>query len=554
MKLMKLLRTFCLLMAVTGAAHAAPVILAVQNAASNVPRGLPNSGIAQGSMFLILGTGLGPAEFITDLSFPLATSFEDTAVQVTVNGVTSDGIFYYTGPTQVAVILPSSTPVGEGTVTVTYNGETSPPFPVQVVSSALGIFTVGQNGSGDAIAYLGQELVTPTSAAHPGDIVSFWGTGLAPVSFDETTAAEQFNMTDVPLEAYVGGKQANIAFRGRNNCCSSIDAVYVEMPADVVGCATPVTFRSGNVVSNTTTVALAASGDTCTPANPAFSGEDDFRNWFLTGTLTSGSVGMQRSVSFSPAYSVGGIEVEATLDRADSIGSNFYRFTAIPGGAGLGNLFDITSYGACKVYSFRGQQPVPPAQSLDAGDPISVSGPPGNFNLMKSVFGDIISYSIPIDQTGTTLDPGTYTMSGPGGPDVGSFSVVLDVPETLVWTNQQDIVEVDRNSGVTVTWTGGDPSGYVQIQGYSILNPDGTGGYGASFDCTARTADGSYTLPSYVLQALPPSGTQNIGGVEIPGFGTLSVNSFAVKVFHADGLDYGTGTHSVTNGNSVIYQ
>ena len=39
---------------------AAPVIQAVQNAASNIRPGLPNAGIAQGSIFVVYGTGLGP--------------------------------------------------------------------------------------------------------------------------------------------------------------------------------------------------------------------------------------------------------------------------------------------------------------------------------------------------------------------------------------------------------------------------------------------------------------------------------------------------------------
>src|SRR5437868_3045086 len=40
---------------------AAPAITSVQNAASNIVPGLPNSGIAQGAIFVIKGSGLGPA-------------------------------------------------------------------------------------------------------------------------------------------------------------------------------------------------------------------------------------------------------------------------------------------------------------------------------------------------------------------------------------------------------------------------------------------------------------------------------------------------------------
>ena len=40
------------------AAATGPVITAVQNNYSNIPAGFPNSGIAQGALFYIVGTGL----------------------------------------------------------------------------------------------------------------------------------------------------------------------------------------------------------------------------------------------------------------------------------------------------------------------------------------------------------------------------------------------------------------------------------------------------------------------------------------------------------------
>ena len=551
----KSLRIFCVFVFLTVAANGDPMILDVRNAASNIPAGLPNSGSAQGSMFIVYGTDVGPANFVVASVFPLETEIAGTSATITVNGTTVDGIMYYSGPTQVAVILPSSTPVGEGTVTVTYNGLTSPPFPITVVRNAFGVFTVNSNGAGDAIAFRGPDLVTPTNAANPGDIVSFWGTGLSGVGFDETMPAQQFDMTNVPLEAFVGGRPATIAFRGRNACCSSVDAAYVVMPADVVGCATPVTFKIGNIVSNTTTIAVAESGRACVPTNPALADAGDFRNWFAAGTISSGGIALQRAVSVSPPRTVNGVPIPGSTTRADAIGANFHRITVPPGGAGLGSAFDITSFGGCSVFSFSGQ--IPPGfsfTSLDAGDPLSVSGPPGNWNLPRQMVANTIHYSASVDQTGTTFTPGLYTFRGPGGPDVGMFSVDLNAPEPLVWTNQPSILEVDRSQGVTVNWTGGDPSGYVQIQGFSFINATPTSVVSSSFDCTARTTDGTFTVSPAVLLALPATGVQNIGGINFPAFGTLGVNSFTVKTFHATGIDYGNVSFTVANGNSVTYK
>lgn len=77
----------------------------------------------------------------------------------------------------------------------------------------------------------------------------FWGTGLGPVTFDETQPAVQADMTNVPLQVYIGGQPAKINFRGRNGCCSSADTVYVTVPLGVSGCNVSVLMQIGNVVS-----------------------------------------------------------------------------------------------------------------------------------------------------------------------------------------------------------------------------------------------------------------------------------------------------------------
>ena len=68
----------------------------------------------------------------------------------TVNGTTTEGIPYYVSPTQLAVIIPSTTPTGTGTMTVTYNNQTSAAFPITIVQSAFGILTMNGTGFGQA--------------------------------------------------------------------------------------------------------------------------------------------------------------------------------------------------------------------------------------------------------------------------------------------------------------------------------------------------------------------------------------------------------------------
>lgn len=164
----------------------------MENAATNLPPGLPNSGIAQGSLFVVKGAYLGPPTYAQASSFPLPTGIGGSSFAVTVGGTTVNAIMFYALASQVAAILPSSTPTGAGTLRLTYNGQ-SATAPITVVQNNIGIYTVTQTGTGDAVAFLNSDsqLIMPTHSANAGDVVVFWGTGLGPVAFDETQPATQ---------------------------------------------------------------------------------------------------------------------------------------------------------------------------------------------------------------------------------------------------------------------------------------------------------------------------------------------------------------------------
>ena len=56
--------------------------------------------------------------------------------------------------------------------------------------------------------------------------------------------------TDVPVEVYVGGKRADVTYRGRSGCCAGIDQIVFTVPQGVEGCYVPVVVKTGDVVSN----------------------------------------------------------------------------------------------------------------------------------------------------------------------------------------------------------------------------------------------------------------------------------------------------------------
>ncbi len=131
---------------------AEPSISGVQNNYSYLSSLMPNYGIAPGSIFIVKGTGL--ANTTTGLqNVPLQYSLDGVSAAITVNGTTTQMIMYYVTPGQLGGILPSTTPAGDGTITVTNGGQTSAPFPIKVLASAFGILTLDGSGEWGAAVF-----------------------------------------------------------------------------------------------------------------------------------------------------------------------------------------------------------------------------------------------------------------------------------------------------------------------------------------------------------------------------------------------------------------
>jgi len=77
-----------------------PAVGGAVNSASFAKSDLPNGSLAQGSIFSVFGSNMGPAALAQSTSFPLPTELAGTSVQVTVGGTTVDCIIivYRCGP------------------------------------------------------------------------------------------------------------------------------------------------------------------------------------------------------------------------------------------------------------------------------------------------------------------------------------------------------------------------------------------------------------------------------------------------------------------------
>lgn len=560
--------TFCavvLALAVTAAAQT-PSIRAgadgVVNNASYVPRGLPNSSVAQGSIFAIFGSNLGPATLAQQPSYPLQKTLGGTSVKVTVGGTPVDAIPIYTVAGQVGAVLPSNTPTGDGTVTVTYNGATSASHPISVVPSSVGIFTLNQAGTGPAvITDTNYNVITINNSAQPGQTLIIWSTGVGPISGNDANQPSPTNLTGIPLQVYIGGSLAPIQYAGRSGCCSGLDQVMVTVPSGVSGCYVSLIVVSNNTVaSNGATIPVATNGGACTDANGIVS--TDLTALLGKSNINFGYLSVGRSTSQSAAITVGGITIPGSTTTTDDASGVFLRYTPQQLTYSQG-LFSQASIGSCTVYRYKGSttqavDPIKPVY-LDAGPSISLTGGTTPQTLTRNA--TIGFYTLPI--SGGTLPSfipsggGTFTFSnGSGGADVGAISnasIALAAP--ITWTNMDSITNVNRTQGQPITWSGGNPNTFVEISGISmyLVGTDTSSAEVVGFTCTAPVSAGNFTIPAAVLMQLPPS-SASIGGITIPT-GSLSVGNYSNPAkFTATGIDLGYVSAYVTNGKSVNYQ
>jgi hypothetical protein len=155
------------------------------------------------------------------------------------------------------------------------------------------------------------------------------------------------------------------------------------------------------------------------------------------------------------------------------------------------------------------------------------------------------------------LVPGAYTITGSGGPggdnSVGSFTARITIPAPVNWTNADQITTVDRSNDREITWTGGDASGFVAISVVGIAaGPAGPGAdsTGNAVLCIERASAGRFRIPSFVLQALPPTPANAI----IPTAFLLVGSTTAPVRFNASNLDAGYLTFRTLSGKNVRIQ
>ncbi|HLY20480.1 MAG TPA: hypothetical protein VKR61_24805 [Bryobacteraceae bacterium] len=596
--------------ALVSSAPAQPTVTQVSNAASQSLVPLPNSAIAAGSLFSIYGTGFGlPASTcVTNYygcywkPYPLPTSIQGTSVSVTVGGTTLPAYIEYAATggiqSQINAVLPSNTPAGAGTLTITSNGATSAAFPITVTAHSFGIFTWNSAGTGPGIMTnaVTNQLFLPfpsgeAGPSKPGDYVTIWGTGLGPVDAggEASGAPAQINLcasaSSCPVTVWIAGQQATVVYAGRSGF-TAVDQIDIILPASAGGCYVQVAVQYGPAISNFASIPADGEGASCHDADGT-----NFNDIVPALGLGSANVAV-----------VGLLSNLVTLDIPGQ-GPIAWDYDTVVGQVGVFSPLAVESFqgfvpapsvGNCRVSPFlKSPPPVDPVlssvQELHAGS-MSVTGPNGTLGVSQNngyfqlVGGEDITdvkTGCPsssgnacapffLDTNGWntpawvySILPGVYGVSFGGGLDVYHFSMGIEVvaaAASFKWTNQDSIgTSISRGSPLTIQWTGGDPNGFVDITMISSTLASGApqdNTPGILAECVAAAGPGTFTVPAYVLQSLPstagsqadvPPGELLVGPVSAP-------IAAAVLPQPPRGLDAAYTFYRFLSGTSVTWQ
>ena len=219
--------------------------------------------------------------------------------------------------------------------------------------------------------------------------------------------------------------------------------------------------------------------------------------------------------------------------------------------------------GSCTVYSGQGNYfnaaspySTPSAKGLLAGT-LTVTGSGGAVPLMSVIdsqgaseyLGLLGSAGVlPASAAGSPpfLNPGTFTIAGAGGADVGPFSFSLTVPSpAITWTNRGQITTVDRTQPLTFNWSGN--SYLVELEGINYDVPTNTS---VEFQCVAPAGATSFTVPNWILTNFPATRSNPRLSISFLGIAaaTAPIN------FQATGLTNTAASSVLLQGINVTFK
>jgi uncharacterized protein (TIGR03437 family) len=394
--------------------------------------------------------GIAPGSRITIEGLHLSSA---TAVRL---GATPARIVT-TSPTRIEAVIPANMPAGPSTLqVVSTSGGLSAPFPLTIAKEAPGLYS--RNGMG-----WGPAQTQPTPAFRKGTTISLQGTGFA-------TSASTARL-------FVGNIPVTAKLTRRRNSEGIVD-LQVPIPAGAPsGCHVPIQAASQAVPTNTVTVPIH-------PCDPADTGQP--------------AAQAPRTYGFVVRTD------DANLRTTDMFAA-FFRLTHLDQ---AGPLLQMPPPGACLASTFTVDEQQGFLANLPSllfrGQPQILSAAPhlnlhaGNRNLRISPNDNgIVQRRLPPDRP-----QGSLTLTSPGSPAVGPFSIPASEPVRL--QSAQLPKRIVRHQPLPLEWThaAGSPDHPVLIL-LLAGNPDAlTQGVVL---CRSQASKERFTVEPRWLTALPPT-------------------------------------------------
>ena len=249
------------------AGSSASTTVTVTTLPSITPGGVVNAAsystgpVAPGEIVSIFGTNIGPANYALltlDSTGKVSTSIG--GVTVSFNGFLAP--LTYVSSTQINAIVPYEIAGNTSpSVQVTYGGQTSNPFALQLTAAAPALFTQNSSGSGPAdILNQDYSLNTQNNPAAKGSVLQIFLTGEGLTNPAQATGAvTPVNtsgvgpVTPAPQQAVsvmIGGQFAKLDFAGEApGLVAGVLQVDAEVPVTANSGTNPITVRVGNQIS-----------------------------------------------------------------------------------------------------------------------------------------------------------------------------------------------------------------------------------------------------------------------------------------------------------------
>jgi uncharacterized protein (TIGR03437 family) len=476
----------------------------VVNAASNMPSTLADAGIARGAMLTIRGTRFGPPRS-NSRSAKLSGPAGEKALAIK-----------WADFSLVTARVPEDAPLGPASLTVTVDGQQSPPYRVKVVPAQFGIYANNGKGWGSG------RIQNVNGAARSPNTVS------NSASFGQTMALSGTGLGDAKTPAvFVGGKPGKvIAARASPDG----DEIRFQIPANAPeGCFVPVQVRNaGSLPSNTVTVAIHKGGGAC--LQPEYF---PFAGW--AGTRV-GMVAINRAVRREHGMEPLSDEAGAwfrELSNLERLNPYFllpppgtctsqaepWKGGAVPGASLISLLASHTESKPLRAGN---------ELNIDDGKTVrripAVRGMPGAFDReLSDSFGRA-------DRLLNFASPTILHVTGKGGEDVGRFSFAIPGPQRFEISGVMGPIK--KGQPLRLEWTDMGP-GRIAIV-FANFTDETTGSWGMCY-CVGSPGTAALTIPASALAYFPPPAR----GVRI----SITVAAWPMHPvpFQAAGLDHALG-------------